>query len=266
MKPLAEFSPDSRNRDGRQSRCKSCVNKTQRQCYDSQARRRRRNPERELETGRQWASANRDRKSDAQRRYVAANPEKVSDTQHRHRDANREERNERNRQWLLENPDYHAQYRSSYPEKVAAANRRWREENPDRVAGLSARRRAVLSRCEAEAVDLKAILWRDQSVCYLCGLTVKPQKVHKELHIEHKTPLDRGGPHTPENVAVSHQWCNNSKGTKTEAEYREWLLTHKSIVERHRAAGRDVGQVPTPERWERLKRELEGEPILVLVA
>lgn len=55
--------------------------------------------------------------------------------------------------------------------------------------------------------------------CYLCLLKVPFGKDH----LEHKTPLSRGGSNYYSNLAVSCQKCNVSKKNKTEKEYRRYL-------------------------------------------
>lgn len=56
--------------------------------------------------------------------------------------------------------------------------------------------------------------------CYLC---LKPVPFSKD-HLEHKTPLSRGGSHYYSNLAVACQSCNLSKNNKTEKEYRAYAL------------------------------------------
>lgn len=53
--------------------------------------------------------------------------------------------------------------------------------------------------------------------CYLC-LTPVP---FKKDHLEHKTPLSRGGTNEYSNLAIACQHCNCKKHSKTEAEYKE---------------------------------------------
>lgn len=43
-------------------------------------------------------------------------------------------------------------------------------------------------------------------------------------HLEHKTPLSRGGTNLKDNLAIACQRCNLKKGTKIEEEYREEIL------------------------------------------
>lgn len=56
--------------------------------------------------------------------------------------------------------------------------------------------------------------------CYLCLCPIK----FKHDHLEHKTPLSRGGSNEYVNLAVACKKCNFSKRNKTEMEYREYAL------------------------------------------
>lgn len=54
--------------------------------------------------------------------------------------------------------------------------------------------------------------------CYLCELSIPFGKDH----LEHKTPLSRGGTNEYNNLAIACQKCNCSKHSKTETEYRRF--------------------------------------------
>lgn len=56
--------------------------------------------------------------------------------------------------------------------------------------------------------------------CYLCKKTIPFGKDH----LEHKVPLSRGGNNEYYNLAISCAFCNNSKYTKTEEEYRKEII------------------------------------------
>lgn len=55
--------------------------------------------------------------------------------------------------------------------------------------------------------------------CYLC---LNPVPFGKD-HLEHKTPLSRGGTNARDNLDIACQKCNCCKHNKTETEYREGL-------------------------------------------
>lgn len=56
--------------------------------------------------------------------------------------------------------------------------------------------------------------------CYLC---LNPIEFKKD-HLEHKTPVSRGGTNEYNNLGVSCKECNFRKHTKTEEEYRRVLI------------------------------------------
>jgi 5-methylcytosine-specific restriction endonuclease McrA len=49
--------------------------------------------------------------------------------------------------------------------------------------------------------------------CYYCGV------LEPNPHLEHRTPLVRGGKHEGRNLVPACPTCNMRKGTRTEAEY-----------------------------------------------
>lgn len=56
-------------------------------------------------------------------------------------------------------------------------------------------------------------------LCVYCN-----ESVGDSWHLEHKTPLSRGGTNDLENLAVACQACNLQKGDKTVEEYEEYLV------------------------------------------
>jgi 5-methylcytosine-specific restriction endonuclease McrA len=61
-----------------------------------------------------------------------------------------------------------------------------------------------------EDVDRQIVLERDEGICHICSDPVDPN----EWHLDHVVPLSKGGTHEYANVAVSHPFCNESKGDK----------------------------------------------------
>lgn len=51
---------------------------------------------------------------------------------------------------------------------------------------------------------------RDNKSCYACGVALEFSKVE----LDHLVPVSRGGDSSPENLAVSCQFCNRSRGSK----------------------------------------------------
>lgn len=58
----------------------------------------------------------------------------------------------------------------------------------------------------------------DVLVCPYCLKVIPP----KEISIDHKIPLSRGGKTVKENLVVCCKKCNQEKGSLTVEEYLEW--------------------------------------------
>ena len=92
-------------------------------------------------------------------------------------------------------------------ERVNARNRAWGKANPLKRLNALHRRRAREKSGAIGNVDYASILKRDRMVCYLCKRKVKK----KDLQFDHVIPVSKGGPHSQQNVAITHRWCNRSK-------------------------------------------------------
>lgn len=71
-----------------------------------------------------------------------------------------------------------------------------------------AKRRGALGKFES--ISRAKVYARDKGVCHLCGQLAPA----KSWHLDHIIPLAAGGPHSMDNVAVSHATCNIRKGAK----------------------------------------------------
>ena len=70
----------------------------------------------------------------------------------------------------------------------------------------------------------QAVIARDGGICYCCGVvTTLGGKPWYKGHLEHLTPVSRGGANTMENLRVACESCNLTKGAKTLDEFREAL-------------------------------------------
>lgn len=187
-------------------------------------------------------------KLEVERAWRKNNPERVKEYKRRDREVRREMYRQWNREYearwrdkLLarERERYHknidkerARSREKYQrtkDKVRVRGLRYRTENKERLKARwkelylanhrreTARRRihghirrAKLRAVTTERVDLEAILVRD---CGMCGICKKP--VHPDqLNFDHIIPISKGGPHCADNLQVTHEYCNKSKGAK----------------------------------------------------
>ena len=132
--------------------------------------------------------------------------------------ANRERFAERKKQYHQENREqileYQKQYRKANREKLTKQKKQYYQENPEKLRTRNQRRRALKLNASgnATAADIQARFDYYGNRCYYCGCDGK-------MTIEHRIPLSRGGTHHPANIVPACDWCNKSKGTKTESEY-----------------------------------------------
>jgi 5-methylcytosine-specific restriction endonuclease McrA len=107
---------------------------------------------------------------------------------------------------------YRAYYKANRA-TILANVKRWEAANPERTRAarveVSARRRARKHGTVVVPYSRADVLKRDVGKpCYLCGA---PLRKADKVHIDHITPLARGGHDRIENVAAVHATCNYEK-------------------------------------------------------
>lgn len=203
-KPLTDFSPWKWSPDGLRPQCKECRAAYQRE-YRARTREERaaydrryyeENRERILEQHREYYEANREQLTDWQNRYVEENAGQVAAYKHRHYEENRE--------------------------RYAERNRRWKLANPDALKAKEAVRRALKRGAGGsfDAEDLQAMYEDQGGLCAYCEC-----ELNGDYHVDHMTPLIRGGSNGWENLAITCPTCNLRKNRKTVEEFMAVLLS-----------------------------------------
>ena len=126
--------------------------------------------------------------------------------------------------WAKADPERHAarlrQWRAAAPENAAKDSfwaRRWAAAHPEKMRARAARRRALLLGASVGNVTAEGLrrLFADQrGRCHYCSVPLQRR------HLEHRTPLARGGAHAIENLCWACPRCNLRKGKLTEPEFR----------------------------------------------
>lgn len=147
VKGVEDFSRNKSNKDGLQSRCKSCERRHYEENREAILERNRRsyvkNREAELERGRRYHEENRDAVLDRQRRHYEENREAVLDRQRRYREENREEVLESHRRYREENREARREYDRLFGRKMRdmtreSATRAWERYAPAEDAHILA--------------------------------------------------------------------------------------------------------------------------------
>lgn len=61
-------------------------------------------------------------------------------------------------------------------------------------------------------IDREAVFRKDHGICHLCGKPVNPDY----YDVDHVLPRSKGGTEDPQNLRLSHPFCNRSKQDRTD--------------------------------------------------
>jgi 5-methylcytosine-specific restriction endonuclease McrA len=199
QKPLTDFSPRKKSKDGKECLCKNCHNEISRKSYAKNIEKERGRAKKRYadhpESILNWKKKNPDKVKKAVRKWQSKHPEIVKKANRKFHNSHKKERYQFTKRW-----------RKDHPMKVKAANHK-RRKSLEAAGGL---------------LDTTIKLIYEDNIkrygtltCYLC---LKPIPLGKD-HLEHKTPLSRGGTNEYHNLGVACQHCNCSKHNKTEKEF-----------------------------------------------
>lgn len=199
--PLSCFGVCRREADGLQDWCRSCKHAH----YVQNARA-------ISEKARQWRKANAERKKALDRAYYLANRDKVRANVKKYREANLEKIRVYDRSDARKHPDR--------LKKAKIRTAEWAKANPDRRLESFARRRArVLGQSAERRAEVQAFYRYVKTAprlrCHWCDHVV----AKRDRHVDHVSPLSKGGKHAIENLCCACSRCNLSKGSKTPEQF-----------------------------------------------
>lgn len=119
-------------------------------------------------------------------------------------------------------------YNREHKEQIDAQKLKWRSNNPHKVKAWSHKRRA-LKRGNGGSFtfkELNDLFGQQEGFCYYCGELLYAS-FDRDVHIDHKIPLSRGGTSNIENIVLTCSYCNLCKGSKTEEEFRNAKLVSR---------------------------------------
>ena len=179
-KSFLEFSKNKNTKDGLSYTCKSCVKK--------------------------YKQDNKGRANLLVRKKRKKNPIKYRQQSNKSHQNNRNERLVKQHIYYENNKEY-----------FAKKNKNYRNENIDQILLRNRQREKLLDSFPViQQSEINKLLEKCDNKCFYCKIDVKRGI---NLHLDHKTPLFRGGAHSIDNLVSSCQKCNLKKGTKTVEEF-----------------------------------------------
>lgn len=112
---------------------------------------------------------------------------------------------------------YFVEYQAANAERIAATRTAWRAKNAAHIesqlaAGRARKRGVRIGDRNAYTAFVRHARAAPYIPCHWCGKATKPGR--RRRHIDHIIPLAKGGADAVENLCVSCQRCNCSKGAK----------------------------------------------------
>lgn len=116
---------------------------------------------------------------------------------------------------------YDAAYNADHRDERRAYMTTYRRANPDQTSIGSRNRRARVRGAVGShtPTDVAAQRTRQKGKCFWCSCAVGPH-----YHVDHVTPLAKGGSNGPENIVVSCPSCNLAKKDKHPMDFAGVLL------------------------------------------
>lgn len=187
----------------------------------------------------QWRAANKLRIYEYNKKYIEDNKEQHQSMRAEYRNNNRGSINAYAVQYYADNQDARKEYAAKYRQENRAerlkAMAQWRQNNPDKQRAAVIKWRLANPDADIRHRNLRrarkrgsggalsknivsALLDRQDGKCIYCAIDLKLGK-----HLDHKTPLSRGGSNTDDNVQLTCPLCNMRKHAKTHEEYLQCL-------------------------------------------
>ena len=174
------------------------------------------NRERKLKYNKEYQQKNKERLLEYGKEYRQKNKEKIKE----YRQNNRERAlnyYQDNREQLRKKAK---EYTAAHTEENSARAAKWYAENPERgkanarVADHKRRARIAVVGGTFTKEDIRNLYAIQGAKCYYCSVSIE-----EEYHIDHMTPIIRGGSNDISNLCLTDPDCNRRKHTKTAEEF-----------------------------------------------
>ena len=173
-----------------------------------------------------WRERNKAKLKEYHAEWREDNKERVKQYREEYYQEHKETYYEQNKAWRANNVELMRSYRNTWkennPEAYKEAQRKWEQEHPERNRVKEGRRRARKRETQVEDFTEQQVLDAYGLTCHICQKEIDiaaPRRTNKEgwergMHLDHLTPLSKGGTHTLDNIRPAHGLCNVRKAAK----------------------------------------------------
>lgn len=163
-------------------------------------------------------------KLEYQKQYAECHKEEKAAYGKKWREDNKEKKKEMDATYYKENREQvrkrASEYTAAHTEENRARAARWYKKNPERGKANAKvakhKRRARLTKVGGSftKADIRNLYATQGAKCYYCSVSIE-----EEYHIDHMTPIIRGGSNDISNLCLTDPDCNMRKHTKTAEEF-----------------------------------------------
>ena len=148
-----------------------------------------------------WADEHPEEATTRVKAWHEAHPDKCREHVRRYKASHRDILRERDREYMAQRPE-----------------QRRKNEHTRRARKMSVGGSFTLE-------EISQQFDRQENKCYYCGALL----IGVPYHIDHKTPISRGGSNDIDNIALACVSCNLQKHTRTDTEYMEYIKQEKGV-------------------------------------
>jgi 5-methylcytosine-specific restriction endonuclease McrA len=198
--PVAEFSRESKRKDGLSVYCKAC--------------------------NKQRFEVNKERIQEQRRRFREANRDALREQYKKFRAGHQERKNEQNKRSYASHKDraikYMEQYRKNNRETLNENKRQYYKTEQGKMVARAAHSKRKSLKINAigthTAQDIAVQFEKQHGQCHWCKKKFISGK--NAYHVDHVIPLSRGGSNDPSNLVLACPTCNLSKNNRLP---HEWI-------------------------------------------
>ncbi len=163
---------------------------------------------------RAYYKTNKEAHKEKMRAYYEAHKEAAKERQRAWKAANKDYEKDKIQAWYEDNPEYRREYYEANKDSIKEQMRAWHEANPEALRNKKAKRKGAPG--EITPGWIPKLLELQRWTCVVCN-----KDLRYGYHIDHITPIARGGENIDYNLQALCPTCNLQKSDKDPIDFMQ---------------------------------------------